>query len=81
MLVTKTSSDNIEYDSLPMHVELCSHRINAINKRITELENSQSKLDATISSLRFLVIKSIGVATAVVTTAMSLTIIILDRLK
>lgn len=81
MLVTKTSSENIEHDSLPMHVELCAHRILAINKKIIELENSQTKMDAAISSLRFLVVKSIGAATGVISLVMSLTIIILDRLK
>lgn len=81
MLVTKTSSESIEHESLPAHVELCSHRIDAINKKIIELENSQTKLDVSISALRFLVIKSIGVATAIITSSMSLTVIILDRLK
>lgn len=81
MLITKTSSDNIEHDSLPTHVELTAQRIASIHSRISDIEVKQDKLENSMSMLKALVIKSIGVATAVITSTVSLTVIILDRLQ
>jgi hypothetical protein len=81
MIVTKTSSsENIERESLATHVELCAQRIDTINKRIIELQSKQEKLEASVAASKFLVIKTISVATAVLTSAISLTVIILDRI-
>jgi hypothetical protein len=81
MIVTKTtSSENIERESLATHVELCAQRIDTINKRIIELQSKQEKLESSVAASKFLVIKTISVATAVLTSAISLTVIILDRI-
>jgi len=81
MLVSKSSTENIERESLPTHVELCAHRVAIINKRIVDIENSHIKLNEELDSLRLFIIKSISTATAVLTTVVSLTIIILDRMN
>ncbi len=81
MLVSKSSSENIEHESLPAHVELCSQRVAVLNKRILDIENSHIKLNEELDSLRLFIIKSISTATAVLTTIVSLTIIILDRMN
>jgi hypothetical protein len=81
MMITKTSSDNIEHESLPTHVELSAQRMASIHSRMSEIEVKQDKLEMAMTTLKFLVIKSIGVATAVLTSAVSLTVIILDRLR
>jgi hypothetical protein len=81
MIVTKTtSSENIERESLATHVELCAQRIDTINKRIIELQSKQEKLETSVAASKFLIIKTISVATAVLTSAISLTVIILDRI-
>ena len=82
MIINKISSpENIEHENLATHVELCAHRISNIDKRISEIEKKQDKLDAAIATSKFLIVKTIGVATAVLTSAVSLTVIILDRLN
>jgi len=81
MLVSKSSSENIEHESLPTHVELCFQRVAILNKRIFDIENSHIKLNEELDSLRLFIIKSISTATAVLTTVVSLTIIILDRMN
>ena len=75
-----TSSENIERESLATHVELCAQRIDTINKRIIELQSKQEKLETSVAASKFLIIKTISVATAVLTSAISLTVIILDRI-
>lgn len=80
MLITKPSSDNIERESLPTHVELNAHRIASIHAKISELEEKNEKLEQAISSIKFLVLKSIGVAASVITTFISLTLVLLDKI-
>ena len=82
MLITQTtsSSENIERENLSAHVELCAHRNVVFDKRLGEIEKKQDKLETAIATSKFLIIKSIGVATAVLTSAVSLTVIILDRI-
>lgn len=82
MIVNKmTSSENIEHENLATHVELCAHRISNIDKHISDIEKRQDKLDSAIATSKFLIIKAIGVATAVLSSTVSLTIVILDKLK
>ena len=82
MIVTQTSSPgNIERENLATHVELCAQRISNIDKRISEIEKQQDKLDSAIATSKFLIVKTIGVATAVLSLTISSTIIILDRLN
>jgi peptidoglycan hydrolase CwlO-like protein len=78
---TVTSSDNIEKENLSAHVELCNHRYSTIEKSLAELTQEQNDLEAKISSLKYLMLKAIGIATAVLTSSVSIIIIILDRLK
>jgi hypothetical protein len=80
MLITRISSDNIEHESLPTHVELNAQRLASIHDRMSEIEVKQDKLEMAMTTLKFLVIKTVGVATAVLTSAVSITIVILDRL-
>lgn len=81
MIVTKTTSpENIERESLATHVELCNQRILSTDKRITNIEIRQDKFETAIATSRALIIKAIGVATAVLTSSISLVVIILDRL-
>ena len=77
----KSSPEHIERENLATHVELCAQRISNIDNRITELEKKQDKMDSAIATSKLLLIKAIGVATAVLSSTVSLTIIILDRLK
>lgn len=82
MIINQTSSpENIERENLATHVELCAYRISNIDKRISEIENQQEKLHSAIATSKFLILKTIGVATAVLSSTVSLTIIILDRLN
>lgn len=82
MLITKTSSpENIEHENLAAHVELCAHRNSVFDKRLSEIQSRQDKLDTAIATSKFLIIKAIGVAMAVLTGTVSLTVIILDRLQ
>lgn len=82
MIINKKSSpENIERENLATHVELCAQRTLNIDKRISEIENKQEKLDSAIAASKFLILKTIGVATAVLSSTVSLTIIILDRLN
>jgi hypothetical protein len=77
----KFSPENIERENLAAHVELCAQRMFNIDKHISEIERKQEKLDAAIATSKFLIVKAIGVATAVLSATVSLTIIILDRLQ
>jgi hypothetical protein len=82
MYISKSSSsEHIERENLATHVELCAHRINSINRRIEELHERQDKFDEMLNSLKFLIVKSVGVATALLTSTVTLTVIILDRLQ
>lgn len=82
MIINQTSSpENIERENLATHVELCAQRISNINKRISDIERQQEKLDSAIAASKLLIIKAIGAATAVLSATVSLTIIILDRLN
>lgn len=82
MIITQRSSPEfIERESLATHVELCAHRIDSINKRINLIHERQNKFDAALVNLKLFIIKTVSVATAVLTTAISLTVIILDRLQ
>ena len=82
MIINQTSSpENIERENLATHVELCAQRISNIDKRISDIEKRQEKFDAAMATSKLLMIKAIGVATAVLSSTVSLTIIILDRLK
>lgn len=80
MIVSRTSSENIERESLPAHVELCSQRVGHINNRILDIEINQREYNEKFASLRLLIIKSISTATAVITASVSLLIIVLDRI-
>ena len=80
IIKTTSSSENIEHDNLATHVELCSQRNEIINKNISALETRQDKLETAMATSKFLILKAIGVATAVLSSAVSLTVIILDRL-
>lgn len=77
----RSSSEHIEHESLAAHVELCAHRIDSINKRINDIERRQDKFDISLASLKYFIIKCIGVATALIASTVSLTVIILDRLQ
>jgi hypothetical protein len=82
MIIHQSSSpENIERENLATHVELCAHRISNIDKRISEIEKQQDKSDSATATSRLLLLKVIGVAAAVLSLTVSLTIIILDRLK
>ena len=77
----RSSSENIEHESLATHVELCAHRIDSINKRIDDIERRQDKIDLALTSLKYFIIKSVSVATALIASTVSLTVIVLDRLQ
>lgn len=82
MYITKSSSpEHIERENLSTHVELCAIRIETINKRIDFLRDRQDSFDTSLASLKFFIVKMIGVATAVIATTTSVTVIILDRLQ
>lgn len=82
MIINQTSSpENIERENLATHVELCAHRISNIDKRISDIEKRQEKMETATATSKLLIIKAIGVATAVLSSTVSLTIIILDRLN
>lgn len=82
MIITqRSSSENIERENLATHVELCVHRIGSINKRIDLLHLRQDTFDTSLAALKLFIIKTVGVATTVLTTTVTLTVIILDRLQ
>lgn len=82
MIITqRASSENVERENLAAHVELCAHRIDSINKRIDLIHERQNKIETSIASLKLFIIKIVSLATAVLTTTMSFTVFILDRLQ
>jgi hypothetical protein len=82
MIITQRSSpEYIERESLATHVELCAHRIDSISKRIDLINQRQDKSDTSIATLKMFIVKIVSVATAVLTTTVTLTVIILDRLQ
>lgn len=82
MIITqRSSSEYIERENLSTHVELCAIRIETINKRIDFIHERQNKFDTSLAALKLFIIKTVGVATAVLTTTVTLTVIILDRLQ
>jgi len=82
MYIAKSSSpEHIERENLATHVELCAHRIDSIHKRIDSIEDQQNKFDQSMVSLKFFIVKTVGLATTVLTATVSLTVIILDRLQ
>lgn len=82
MIITQRSSpEYVERENLATHVELCAYRIDSINKRINLIHERQDKFDTSLASLKLFIIKTVGVATTVLTTTVTLTVIILDRLQ
>jgi hypothetical protein len=82
MIITqRTSSENIERENLATHVELCVYRVDALNKRIDLLHERQKQFDTSLASFKLFIIKIVSLATAVLTTTMSITMFILDRLQ
>lgn len=82
MIITqRTSPEHIERENLATHVELCAQRIDSLNKRIDLLHERQNIIETSIASLKLFIIKIVSLATAVLTTTMSFTVFILDRLQ
>lgn len=82
MIITQRSSPEfIERENLATHVELCAHRIDSMNKRIDFILERQNKFDTSLAALKLFIVKTVGVATTVLTTTVTLTVIILDRLQ
>jgi len=77
---TTKKSDDIEKDNLEAHVEICGHRYRAIERRLAQAEAEIDELNRMRSQSREQTIKAIGVATAVMSLTVSLTMIFLDRI-
>lgn len=81
MHVTKTKTKDIEKENLEAHVELCAQRYAVLEKRVSALEAEVEKLKHAADSSKSSIMMAIGVATAVISTVVSLTVTILDKFK
>ena len=81
MHITKGGSKDIEKENLEAHVELCAQRYSVLEKRIAALEEEVDKLKHAADSSKSSIMMAIGVATAVISTVVSLTVTILDKFK
>jgi len=75
-----TPSD-IEKENLEAHVELCAQRYNAIELRLTAIEDKVSKLQSTIESSSLHTVKIlIGTAGTIIVSVLGLLGVILTKL-
>jgi cob(I)alamin adenosyltransferase len=81
MHITKNISKDIEKENLEAHVELCIQRYIGLEKRVESLEADIDKLKHAADSSKSFIMTAVGVATAVISTVVSLTVIILDKFK
>ena len=77
---TQHKLDNIEKENLEAHVELCAQRYSTLENRLKIVENKIDTLATGAEQSRELIIKAIGIATAVLSFIASLTVVILDKL-
>lgn len=84
MIVTTTTRkqfDTIEKESLEAHVEMCAHRYSALERQIVAVEQIVKDLDSRARDSRSLIIKTVGMATVVISTVISGIIFLIDRLN
>ena len=80
MHVTKTTIKDIEKENLEAHVELCAERYVVLEKRITALEDEVVNLRKSAETARSSLWVAIGISTGIISTVVSITLIILEKL-
>lgn len=70
---------DVEKENLGAHVELCAERYATLERRLGTLEKKLDELVKGADQTRLLIIKSIGVATGILSLVISVTIVILGR--
>jgi hypothetical protein len=82
MIRTTTSekTGDVEKDSLEAHVEICRHRYDVINDKITSIEKRLDAIELHSDNHKNLIVKSISGAAAVISMIVSATIFFMDKL-
>lgn len=83
MIVTTTTKkqfDTIEKESLEAHVEMCAHRHLVLERQIATVEKAVNDISVRSRDSKMLVIKSVGVTTAVLSALLSGIIFLMDRM-
>lgn len=82
MIVTtiKKQFDTVEKESLEAHVEMCAHRYLVLERQILAVERAVKDIDLRSRESKMFIIKSVGVATTVVTAVISGIIFLMDRI-
>lgn len=76
-----SAPSDIEKENLEAHVELCAQRYNAIELRLTAIEDKVSKLQSTIESSSLHTVKIlIGTAGTIIVSVLGLLGVILTKL-
>lgn len=78
---TSSVSNSTEKENLAVHVELESHRYTILENRISAVEKEVDEIKSSAAASRAFIIKAISIATTVISFTLSLTIVILDKLK
>jgi len=77
---TITKSDSIEKDNLAAHVEICNHRYEVLEAKISSIETKLENLLASNEQQRNQVISMIKAAVAIISLVVSVTVIFLDKI-
>ena len=80
MVQTIKSSDNIEKDSLAVHVEMCAHRHAVLETKITALEKKVEDIEARANESRKAIFETVAKAAAIISIVVSVTLVVLDKL-
>lgn len=81
MIQTVKSSDNIEKDSLAVHVEMCAHRYAVLETRVTALEKKIDDIKNKADESRKAVLETVAKAAAIISIVVSITLVLLDKFK
>ncbi|NBP01974.1 MAG: hypothetical protein EBU90_17970 [Proteobacteria bacterium] len=79
-MIVRKSFDKVEKESLAAHVELCTERYEAIERRLEDFDKGLYCLNKSFSAFKSTLLKAISVGTVVLTSSISILIIVLDRI-
>jgi hypothetical protein len=78
--ITNEKTGDVEKDSLEAHVEICRHRYDTIDKKITTIEKTLDEIEVHSDNHKNLIIKAISAAAAVISVVLSATIFLIEKL-
>jgi hypothetical protein len=72
---------DVEKENLAAHVELCSERYATLERRLSAVERKLDDIVQSADQTKILIMKSIGVATGIISVVVSVTIVILGKIN